>query len=396
METKEEGKILGFRRNIFFLGLVSFFNDFSAEMVQSVMPVFLTVILGVSAEFIGFIEGAADALASVLKLFSGWFSDVVNRRKAPAIFGYMLSVGTRPFLALATNFGQVFALRLTDRIGKGFRDAPRDALIAESVERSDLGRSFGLHRTMDTLGATLGPLAAFFLLPVFGGSFRALFLFAFVIGLGALASFMFVKEKTRSALEPKKTLPKLDFSLLKKNKRFALVVLAIFVFGAGSLPILLLLLKATEAGVPTGAVPLVYLVYNLAFIFFAIPLGKLADRIGERFVVAGGFAVATVVYFSMAQTTNLAFTVALFALLGFYSAATDGVERTLAAKWLEPNILATGQGFLNMAVGFSSLIAGVIGGVLWTASGSSAALIYAGSLSLIGLFFFVRMSRARA
>ena len=157
-------KILGVRRNIFFLGLVSFFNDFSAEMVQSVMPVFLTVFLGAPAFFVGLIEGTADALASIFRLISGWMSDKVGQRKRPAILGYSLSTLTRLFLILVTNFWQVFTLRIIDRIGKGFRDSPRDALIAESVPKEELGLSYGFHRAMDTLGATVGPLLGFLII----------------------------------------------------------------------------------------------------------------------------------------------------------------------------------------------------------------------------------------
>ncbi len=196
MERKE--RIFGINRNVFFLGLVSFFNDFSAEMVQSVMPAFLTTVLGAPAIVVGAIEGTADALSSVLKFISGWLSDKIQKRKPLAVMGYAISVGIRPILAAVTSFWQVFFLRVVDRSGKGFRDAPRDALIAESVDRSELGKSFGFHRSMDTLGATVGPLVAFFLLSVLGGNYRGLFLFAFMIGLGAIFSFVFVKDAPRS------------------------------------------------------------------------------------------------------------------------------------------------------------------------------------------------------
>ncbi len=392
---EEERPILGFRRNIFFLGLVSFFNDFSAEMVQSVMPVFLTVVLGAPAAFVGFLEGFADALASVLKLFSGWCSDRIGRRKAPAVMGYVLSVGVRPLLSVVTNFSQVFGLRVLDRIGKGFRDAPRDALIAESAAREDLGRSFGFHRTMDTLGATLGPLVAFLLLPLLHGSYRALFLVAFVIGLGAIGSFAFVREQRIDTADLKRTLPKLNFALLGEHSRFAGVVGAIFVFGAGSLPIVLLLLKATEAGFSSASVPLVYFIYSFVFVLTAIPLGKLADRIGDRSVIAGGFLIAALAYFGLSASKEMSSVILFFILLGVYAAATDGVQRSLAAKRVAPAILATGQGFLNMAIGFSSLAAGLAGGLLWTNVGSSAALTYAGAVSLVGAALFLFMTGKR-
>ncbi len=390
-----EKRIFGFSRNVFFLGLVSFFNDFSAEMVQSVMPAFLTVSLGAPAFFVGLIEGVADATSSVLKLFSGWFSDKIGRRKLPAVLGYVLSVGVRPVFYLVSNFWQVFGLRMVDRVGKGFRDAPRDALIAESAPKNELGKSYGFHRSLDTLGATLGPLFAFLLLPLLSGNYRKLFLVAFVIGLGAIFSFVFVKDKKRAGLVSKPP-PKLNFGLIRTNKKFALIVFSIFIFGLGTLPILLLLLKAKEVGLSGEELPLVYFIYSLTFVLTAIPLGRLADRVGERTVIAGGFLFATIAYLGLARAQSLPLTIFLFMILGLYSAATDGLERSLAAKRLSPDVLATGQGFLNMAIGFSSLFAGSIGGLLWTQWGSASALIYAGGFSLLGLFLFLFMTKIGA
>ena len=192
MESQK--RIFGLRRNVFFLGLVSLFNDFSAEMMYSIMPGFLTTVLGAPAVFVGFIEGFADALASFLKIYFGWFSDKIGKRKILAIFGYIISVSTRWFLALVGNFWQVFFLRSIDRIGKGLRDSPRDALISESVEVRELGKSFGYHRMMDTIGATFGPLAAVFLLPMIMDDYRMLFKISFFVGILAIFTFIFVKE----------------------------------------------------------------------------------------------------------------------------------------------------------------------------------------------------------
>jgi MFS family permease len=376
--------------------------------VQSVMPVFLTSVLGAPAFFVGLLEGTADALASVLKVFSGWFSDKIGRRKLPAVLGYVLSVGVRPLLAVVGNFWQVFELRVVDRIGKGFRDAPRDALISESADRAELGKSFGFHRSLDTLGATLGPLLALVLLPLLHDNYRHLFLIAFVIGIGAIFSFIFVKEKSRrrvgtpaEASEKEKPVtevirarPKFNFQLLRDNKKFALIVFSLFVFGIGTLPILLVLLKAKEAGFPGNSVPLMYFVYSLTFVLTAVPLGRLSDKVGERYVIAGGFLAAALAYFGLAMAVNWLAVVALFAVLGLYSAATDGIQRALAAKNLAPEILATGQGFLSMATGFSSLFAGIVGGILWTSVSSSAALVYAGVFSVIGLVLFLAMTHS--
>src|SRR3989338_3419444 len=190
----KEKRIFGLQKNVFFLGLVSLLNDFSAEMIQSVMPAFLTVVLGVPPVLIGFLEGFADALASILKIYFGWFSDKIGKRKILAVTGYIIAVSTRWFLALVTGFGQVFVLRAIDRVGKGLRDSPRDALISESVESRELGKSFGYHRAMDTIGATLGPLSAVFLLPLILNDYRLLFKIGFVLGILSVLTFVFVKD----------------------------------------------------------------------------------------------------------------------------------------------------------------------------------------------------------
>ena len=396
MDTnKNNGKIFGVTRNVFFLGLVSFFNDFSAEMAQSVMPAFLTMVLGAPASFVSILEGVADALSSVLKVFSGWVSDRLRWRKMPALFGYMLAVFVRPFLALTTSFSQVFGLRVLDRIGKGVRDAPRDALIVESTPREELGRAFGVHRSLDTLGATLGPLFAFFALPFIHGSYRGIFLIAFVVGLGALFSFAFVREPKRVHLSLDDA-PRVafDWKLFAAHRRFILVVCAIFIFGLGTLPLSLVLLRVKDVGFSLTDMPLMYFVYSLTFVLTAIPLGRFGDRVGRRFVIAGGFLAAAVAYFGLASASGLFAITLFFVVLGLYSAATDGLQRALAAQFLASGIMATGQGFLNMAVGFSSFGASIIGGLLWDAYGDSAAFFYAGIVSIIGaILFFAITSR---
>lgn len=382
----DDRKIFGVRRNIFALSLVSFFNDISAEMVQAVMPVFLTSVLGASAFLVGLIEGVADALASVLKLLSGWMSDRAGRRKLPAVLGYAISVSARFFLAAVQTFSQVFTLRVVDRIGKGIRDAPRDALIAESVPREELGRSYGFHRAADTLGATLGPLLAFFLLPILGGNYRSLFLIAFVFGLFAIGSFVFVKDRRISGAI-RGPVRRLDWGVFHNHRKFMYTVGSIFIFGLGALPVSLVLLKAKEVG-SVANVPLMYFVYSLSFVVASVPLGRLADRIGERMVITGGFAAAVLSYIGMIFSSNIFLLAAFFSLLGVYFAATDGMQRMLAAKSLPDGLLATGQGFLNMALGFSSLGAGLIGGFLWSWADSSAAFAYAAALSFIGGILF--------
>src|SRR3989344_5096981 len=284
-----QNRIFGLRKNVFWLGIVSLINDFSSEMVYSVMPAFLTVVLGAPPVFVGFLEGFADALASFFRIISGWWSDKIRKRKIIAVSGYSLSVATRWFLALVTNFWQVFILRAIDRAGKGLRDSPRDALLSESVERRELGKSFGYQRAMDATGSILGALSAVLLLPV----------------------------------------------------------------------------------------------------FFAIPAGKLADRVGDQKLIIAGFLMAVLAYLNFAYFATLFSVVAGFVSFGLYSAMTDGIMRAFASKLVPENKLATGQGFLQATIGIASLLAGVIGGTIWTQFGSQPAFLYGAVLMLIGLLVFV-------
>lgn len=394
MENKNldvEGKVLGLRKNVFFLGLISLFNDFSNEMVQSVMPVFLGVVLGVPPIGVGLIEGAADAVASFLKIISGWVSDKTRKRKKLAILGYSISVLSRPFMALAFSFAHVFAVRAMDRVGKGVREAPRDALLAESVGREEIAKSFGYHRAMDALGATIGPVAAFLILPFINYNYRTLFIIAFFVGLLSISSFSFVKEIKKPIGE---STPKPNLRPLITNKRFVFYLIAIFIFGLGALPITLMLLHPVSLAVNTnsiflGAVPLIYFIYSGTFTLTAIPLGKLADRTSKRLVISLGFVMAIIAYLGLVSAQTFWGAAIFFAVFGLYSAATDGVERAMAARMVDSELLATAEGIWNASRGISSLLAGLIGGALWTILGPVAAFTYGAILSSIGLGVFI-------
>lgn len=388
----EQPRIFGLRKNVFFLGLVSLFNDFSAEMVYGVMPAFLTTVLGAPPVFLGFMEGFVDAFASVFKIFSGWLSDKVGARKRFAVSGYTLAVFARSFLTLVGNIWQVFALRVVDRVGKGLRDSPRDALLSESVERAELGKSFGYHRAMDRAGAILGPLGAIILLPLLGGNYRQLFLIAAALGLLAVFTFLFVREaRTREEIMPKVPIP-FSFSLRDFPREFKLFLFAIFVFGLGVMPEALMLLKAKDIGLSLASIPFVYLIYTISFTLFAIPFGKISDVVGEKKVLVGGFCAAIASYATLAFFDTASGVVAGFIVFGLYSAMTDGIGRALTSKMVSPAQLATGQGFLQSAVGLSALLGGLIGGTLWTIFGAYAAFLYGASLMVIGLLVFLRLN----
>ena len=390
---KKENRILGLNRNVFFMGLVSLFNDFSNEMIQSVMPAFLTITLGASPAAIGLIEGLADAASSVLRIFSGWLSDCTGKRKRWAMLGYMISIIVRPLYVFVSTFQRFMAIRIVDRVGKGMRESPRDALISESTSDEEIGKSFGYHRGMDAIGGIAGPAAAILVLSLTMNNYKTLFLSAFGVGLLALFSFVFIKDvKTDSYC---KTRVKFNLAFFKENPGFSEFLLAIFVFGIGTLPITLMIVRSLEVSPVVEYSSLMYLVYSLTFVALSIPVGKLSDKKGERIVISIGFVAAILSYLILGFAHNVFSLVAAFVLFGFYAAATDGIERALASKLLKRESLATGQGFLHAVAGLSSLFAGLIGGIIWTRAGSSYAFLYASITAIAGLAVFLIISFGR-
>ena len=393
-------RIFGLVPNVFFLGLVSLLNDVSGEMIFAIMPVFLTTVLGAPALILGFMEGFADALASILRILSGKFSDKIQKRKRLAVIGYSLSTATRGVLAVVGNFWQVFVLRAIDRIGKGFRDSPRDALIANSVPKEEVGFSFGYHRAMDAIGSAIGPALGIALLLLLKNNFRLIFLIGFAIGFLAIFTFVFVQEVAPGTVSAEAAKTKVfNFSLKEFSPRFKQYLLSLFVFGLGVMPISLMALKGSELRLGLTAIPAMYLIYVVSFMLFAIPFGKFSDRIGEERVILGGFGIALMAYWILAYAHTSLMIALGFAVFGLYSAMTDGVERALASKLVTQTQTASGQGFVSAATGFSSLLAGVIGGYLWTLYGSKIAFSYGAILMIIGLLAFVvnvNHSRTRA
>lgn len=386
-------RIWGLAPNVFFLGLVSLLNDFSSEMIYAVMPAFLVGILGAPPVVLGLIEGFADALSSVLKVFSGRFSDKIGKRKSLAVWGYTLSTATRLFLYLVMNFWQVFVLRAFDRIGKGLRESPRDALLVESVDRHELGKSFGYHRAMDTVGGILGPLAAVALLPILAYNYRSLFLIGFLAGAFAIIAFVFVSEVKNEPSVRVSPRISLKASLDELGREFKMLLLTMFVFGMGVMPITLMLLRAGGLGLDGRTIPLMYLVYSVSAAIFGIPFGKMSDRIGQKKILIWGFVAALCAYIILGVATTPAGIIVGFLVFGLYSAMTDGVGRALVGAIVPHEHLAAGQGFLQASIGISSLVAGVLGGFIWTSFGAPYAFACGAVLMALGLLLFIGLNR---
>jgi len=378
-------KIFGLPRNIFLLGLASLFNDFSSEMVFSIFPAFFTSVLKAGAKSLGLVDGIAEAASNFFKIYSGNISDRYQKRKPLIIAGYTLSVLTRPCYAVFPSVAGVLGLRFLDRVGKGLRDSPRDAIISLSAERAALGRSFGYHRAMDTTGAILGPLAAYVLLRFFPLRFNLVFVSAFFVGILAIFSLYFISDLTAKVAANRLSL---SASVRALPVRFRIFLLAVFFLSMGSLPVVVLLLKSSALHLTIADIPLFYMIYNLAYAVFSIPAGQVSDRLGAWRVIQFGYATLLIAYLALHLANGVWSLAAGFFLLGFFPALTDGVQRSLASQITGEEIRGVALGSLNAATGFGALFVGIGGGYLWQASGPGPTFLVASSLVVIGLLLF--------
>jgi len=387
---KKERKILGLNRNVFYLGVVSFLTDASSEMIYPLIPLFLVNVLGVNKAIIGLIEGIAESTASLLKVFSGWLSDRLNKRKALIFSGYGLSTIGKPFLALATSWTHVLAVRFVDRVGKGIRTAPRDAIIADSAAEGERGKAFGFHRSMDTLGAALGPFLAFIFLPIFLGDYRKIFLLSFIPALLAvLVIVFFVREKKKEG--GGRTL--LIFNLKMFDRDFKIFLLIITFFTLGNSSDAFIILRAENLGIRVGMIPIVYLLFNLVYSISATPAGIISDRIGRRKVIVAGLIVFGLVYLGFAFSTKAIHMWILFSIYGLYHGLTQGVLRAFASDLLPSSIRATGLGMFHTLTGIAVFPASLITGILWQAISPVAAFSYGAIMALLSAFLLITLLR---
>ncbi len=383
-------KTFGIKKNIFLLGIVSFFNDFSSEMILSIFPVFFISILKAGAASLGLVEGVAEGMANFIQIYSGRWSDKMAKRKPFVASGYALSVITRPFYQFTKSVGGVIILRIMDRIGKGLRQGPRDAIISLSSENKDRGKSFGFHRMMDTLGAILGPLCAYLILSKYPGGFDRIFSLSFVVGILALFTIFFVKDIAGKARSKEFKLETFK-SFTPNFKRYLGVI---FVLSLGSLPVAILLLRTQEFNFSTASIPLFYMIYNFSYAAFSLPAGGCGDKFGEKKILTLGyiFLISSYIIFIFADSTVL-FIVG-FIMLGLFPAFTDGVSRAFASKLVGDDRRAGAYGLLNAGSGFGALIAGVTGGLIWQHFGAITAFLVSGTFILIGLILLSKVKNS--
>lgn len=387
-EIKNNNKLFaGLSRNVIVLGLVSLCNDASSEMIYPLLPVFLTTTLGASAEMLGWIEGVAETTAAVLKLFSGWISDRMRKRKGLAVVGYMLSAVTRPFMAMASAGWHVLFIRLGDRIGKGVRTAPRDALIADSTDPGRRGKAFGFHRAMDHAGAVIGPILAMAILALAAENYRLVFWLAAIPALIGVAILIFAAREiipTGAAKAP-------SFRLAAFDRNFKFYLLIIILFTLGNSSDAFLLLRARDLGVPATLLPLLWLFHHLIKMAASTPGGQLSDRMGRKKVIITGWLVYAVVYLGFAACTNAWHIWALFAAYGLYFGLTEGAEKAMVADLVRPELRGSAFGVYNFAIGIGALPASVIMGVLWHRLNPGVAFTFGAVLAALAALLLTRV-----
>lgn len=386
-------------KNVLVISLISLLNDASSEIIYPLLPLFLTSTLGASPKVLGLIEGAAESVSSLLKLFAGYFSDRMGRRKGLVVFGYSLANVIRPFIGFATSWYQVFAIRLTDRVGKGIRSAPRDAMIADDVSIKERGLAFGFHRAMDHAGAVIGPLIGFLLIlwvardrnQPSAGDYKTVFLLASIPALAAVLVAIFglresLKKRGADALIP----PRFSFRGLDGNFKRFLVIVALFTLSNSTDAFLLL--RAKEAGVPESNIPLLWAALHGSKVLSSLIGGDLSDRLGRRTLIVSGWLLYAAVYFGFAFVSTVGMAWALFLIYGLYFGLAEGAEKALVADLVRPEERGTAFGLYNLAFGITVLPASLLMGALWDWHGPQTAFIVSaaiGATAAMLLFLFV-------
>ena len=381
MNIKSEAAQKGVR-NIIMLGLVSCFADISSEMVYPLIPLYLTAAFGATPMLVGVIEGIAESIASLLKVFSGYISDRFQRKKAIAFCGYATGVLYKIALLFAGSWSGILLARVIDRFGKGVRTAPRDVMVSESADNDGMGRAFGIHKMLDMAGSAVGILLAFFLVRSIGeGGYRTIFAISIIPVGVALCLFFFIREKR----ENREAVRRERFwrNMSRLDGRLKLYLAVTFLFTLGNSSNSFLLLRASDIGFSSSGAILLYFVYNMTASILAIPCGRLSDRVGRKGLLVGGYLIFSLVYFGFAFCGSKPLMVLIFVVYGVFTAMTAGVERAFIAEIAPAELKGTMLGLHSTLAGIALLPASVIAGALWDGVGASAPFVYGGALSLL-------------
>ena len=369
------GGLRGLPRNVWVVTATSFLTDISSEMVINLIPLFLAEVLGVRTNVIGLIEGVAETTASLVKVFSGWLSDRLGQRKWLTVAGYSLSTVAKPFLYFATSWTWVLGVRFADRVGKGIRTAPRDALVADSIDENRRGLAFGLHRAGDTAGAAIGLLVALVVVwRLQGGdwalarsTFQTVVVLSIIPAVLAVVVLAVGARDVRVSSDDRCRAPSL--SLAGFDARFKGFLLIMLLFTLGNSSEAFLILRAKERGLSVLGVLGMLVVFNLVYTLVSGPAGALSDRVGRRRIIVGGWIAYGIIYLGFALADEAWHVVVLFVLYGIYYGMTEGTARALVADLVRPDQRGTAYGMFNAAVGLATFPASLIAGLLWQGIG---------------------------
>ena len=369
--------------NIIFLGLVSFFTDLSTEMVYPLIPLYLTSAFGATPAIVGIIEGIAESLTSLLKVFSGYLSDKFQNKKLIAFTGYATSLFYKLALLLAGSWTGILGARVIDRFGKGIRTAPRDVLVSESADKNSMGKSFGLHKALDMAGAAIGILITYFLLRGSDGNFdyAKIFMISTIPAVLGLCMFFFIKEKK----EPRQPREREPFwkNIRKIDGQLKLYLLVVALFTLGNSSNSFLLLKAKATGFDDMSVILLYFIFNITASLLSMPFGGLSDKVGRKKLLVSGYIVFASCYFGFAFSGSQPQMVAMFVLYGVYTAMIAGVERAFVAEIAPIHLKGTMLGLHSTVTGIALLPASVIAGALWSQFGAAVPFGFGAVMSLL-------------
>lgn len=385
-------------RNVIALSGVSFFTDASTEMIYPLLPLFLSSVLGANASFIGAIEGFAESTAALLKLFSGWWSDKVGKRKPLVVLGYGIASFIRPFTAIAQTATQVLAIRVGDRVGKGLRSSPRDALLADSVDPAQRGRAYGFHAAADNAGAVVGPLIAFALIKWGGLSLRSVFWVAAIPAIFAFVVLVVAVKEEKPASGEAKKIERAEFGG-KLGKKFWAYLCVLLLFTLSNSTDAFLLLRANQLGISVALAPIVWAFLNLVKTSTGVLGGTLSDKFGRKPLIVGGWLLYAAVYYGFSQANTSWHAWALFAAYGVFYGMTEGVEKALVADVVPANRRGAAFGWFNLAIGLGALPASLIFGAIWDRSGAHNAFLFGAGLALmaaVGLTLFVPIGQRNA
>lgn len=369
----------GLSRNVLIFGFVSLLTDASTEMILPILPLFL-VSIGAEKAAIGLIEGVAESTSSLLKVFSGWYSDKLERRKGLVASGYGLSTVTKVFFALVRTWPQALAVRFVERVGKGIRTSPRDAIIADSTDPRLMGKAFGFHRAMDTSGAILGSLLAFLLVASF--TYREIFLISVIPGAIAVVLILLIREGKRAVPKARS----LSLSLANLSREFRLFLAIATIFAVANFSYAFLILRAQDLGVAARETTLYYLLFNVVYAALAMPFGWLSDKMPKRHVIAAGYGVYGLLALGFAMATAPHHALVLFLGYGLFMALIEGTQRAYIPRLVPEEARGTAYGVFHTAIGLAALPASLIAGMLWQTFGAKAPFLFASVLAILAAF----------